>query len=349
MRGHLPILIALGAITESLPAQSHQASLPPSPLQVDRPDYTAVCIEGSGIPCRYRFTLVASYENETADTLYLDRCTPRNHGPMYGIEAVDDTADAAYDPAWGCVGGVSPIVIAPHTTRVDTLRIEGPNQFDGHTHAPMGKLEGAFRLLYDVGSCRPGRTTCQLRSVPQRSGTFRVHAVGSVTTGQLPQPRCAVRGPHSWLASRPSPLDSTIVDVGGRLVKICYSRPSLHGRSVDSLVPRGRAWRVGANEPTTLTLSATLRVGGAVLVPGRYVILAVPDTAEWRLVFNTTPDTEATKMFNSLEEIAIGLGRVERNTEWTEQFTIGTASVGTSLLLEWGYWRIRVPLDTVPS
>jgi hypothetical protein len=94
---------------------------------------------------------------------------------MYGVEVVDDTAEAAYDYVWACVGGVSPIVIPPHTTRVDTLRMEGPNTFDGKTHAPTGKLEGEFRLLYDMSSCLTGRTKCQLSPTRQRSGPFRVH------------------------------------------------------------------------------------------------------------------------------------------------------------------------------
>jgi len=147
----------------------------PSPLHVDKADYTATCIEKVGNTCSYGFTLVARYENQTAETLYVSRCHPRDPTPQYGVETIEDTADAAYDPVWACAGHDSPIVIGPHTARRDTLRIEGANAFDGKTNAPMGRFEGEFRLLYNVSSCWPGRTKCQLLPAWQRSGTFRVH------------------------------------------------------------------------------------------------------------------------------------------------------------------------------
>jgi hypothetical protein len=150
----------------------------PSPLHLDHAEYTATCIERPGNTCSYGFTLVARYENRTADTLYVSRCYPSDPTPVYGVETIEDTAeDAAYDPVWACVGHDFPIVIAPHAARVDTLRIEGPNSYDGKTNAPMGRFDGEFRLLYQVSSCWAGRTKCQLLPEWQRSGTFRVHLV----------------------------------------------------------------------------------------------------------------------------------------------------------------------------
>jgi len=157
---------------------------------------------------------------------------------------------------------------------------------------------------------------------------------------------CHVRGSQQWLATRPSPLDSAVVTIGEARAKICYSRPSARGRSVDSLVPSGRAWRLGANEPSTIMLTDSLDIGGAVLPQGRYVILAVPGPERWMLVFHTTPDTEPAKMFRSLRTVATGTGRVERVGEPLEQFGIRAEadSAGPVLLLEWGTWRVRVPV-----
>ena len=158
---------------------------------------------------------------------------------------------------------------------------------------------------------------------------------------------CHVRGSQQWLATRPSPLDSVALTVGGASAKICYSRPSARGRSVDSLVPPGPAWRMGANEPTTITLTDTLKVGGALLGAGRYVILGVPGVARWTLVFYTTPDTEPAKMFQNLKQVAAGTGEVEHLAQPVEQFTIRRESDSTrsDLLLEWGTWRVRVPIQ----
>lgn len=146
----------------------------PSP-QVDRTEYTASYVRGEGQGSTYGFTIIARYENTTADTLYLPRCLPRDRTPEYGVEVVDDTTeDSGYDAVWACVGHDFPIVVAPHATRVDTLRIEGPNVFDGKTNAPMGRLEGEFRLIYTVSAkCR--EPPCRTRPEERRSPVFRVH------------------------------------------------------------------------------------------------------------------------------------------------------------------------------
>lgn len=146
----------------------------PSPL-LDRTEYTATYVRGEGQGSTYGFTIIARYENTTADTLYLPRCRPRDRTPEYGVEAIDDTTkESAYDGVWLCVGHDSPIVVAPHTARVDTLRIEGPNSFDGKTNEPLGTLEGEFRLIYTVSTkCR--EPLCRTRSEERRSPAFRVH------------------------------------------------------------------------------------------------------------------------------------------------------------------------------
>ena len=194
-----------------------------------------------------------------------------------------------------------------------------------------------------------------MRSV--RAATVAVHLAAPLVVpapapapAQQPAPACDVRGSHRWLSSRPSPLDSATVAVRGVIAKVCYSRPSARGRPVDSLVAPGQAWRTGANEPTTITLTGTLNVGGAALEPGRYVMLTVPQAEQWILVFHTTPETEPAEMFASLKQVAQGVGRVERLERPVEQFTIRPAPDGTEMafLLEWGERRVRVPVRVVP-
>lgn len=163
-------------------------------------------------------------------------------------------------------------------------------------------------------------------------------------------PPCGMRGAERWQSTRPSPLDSVTIVVQERLVTICYSRPSARGRSVDSLIPFGRAWRTGANEPTTLTLMGKWSVGGAVLDAGRYVLLTVPGPDQWRLVFNTSPETEPTKVFQTLRQVALGTGQVEPLSSPIDQFTIRAVSdrEASAFLFEWGTRRIRVAVRPEP-
>ena len=87
-------------------------------------------------------------------------------------------------------------------------------------------------------------------------------------------------------------------------------------------------------------------MGGAALAPGRYVILTLPDTGQWVLAFNTTPDSEPGRMFSSLTQVALGAGPVEHLAAPVERFTIRTASDGTrpAFILEWGDRRVRIPV-----
>ena len=135
-------------------------------------------MKGKGEACSYGFTLIARYENRSADSLYLDRCGPGDRTPMFGVEAVtDSTQDAAYDRVWACTGHDFPIVVAPHAVRLDTLQIEGPNEYDGKTNAPLGVFEGEFRLIYTVGPCWLGRPKCGRVPAQQRSQAFHVRLV----------------------------------------------------------------------------------------------------------------------------------------------------------------------------
>jgi hypothetical protein len=175
----IPFHLRVAATALAFPLALRESSLvaqEPSPLHVDQTDYQAICIEGKGEDCSYGFTLIARFENQTADTIYVSRCRPRDRTPKYGVDAIDDTTEyAAYAKFWACVGHNFPIVIAPRASRVDTLRLDGPQAFDGRANAPIGKFEGKFQLTYWVRRCRLVQPTCQ--PVLQRSEAFRVHLV----------------------------------------------------------------------------------------------------------------------------------------------------------------------------
>ncbi|OLE57098.1 MAG: hypothetical protein AUI36_14990 [Cyanobacteria bacterium 13_1_40CM_2_61_4] len=143
-------------------------TLMPTPLLTDDTAYVAFP-SGVGQDRRYGFTVVAHYENRTTAPLYLDRCSSNSPSPIYGVQVVDGAGTAAYDPIWACGAG-SPILVEAGATRSDTLRIAGPNMWDG-TGAPVGTLEGEFRLYYEVRTCA---NDVQCRSSVAPSNPFRV-------------------------------------------------------------------------------------------------------------------------------------------------------------------------------
>lgn len=160
-------------------------------------------------------------------------------------------------------------------------------------------------------------------------------------------PGCGVRGGHAWLSSRASPLDSTVISVEGRSVKVCYSRPGTRGRPVyDSLAPFGKVWRTGANEPTLLFVTRPLEVAGVRLDAGRYLLLTIPNAERWIVLFNRATGTDPAEMFQTMTEYGRGSAVTEPLTEPVEQFTIRSETRGgeVDLLFEWGGLRARLPV-----
>ena len=70
------------------------------------------------------------------------------------------------------------------------------------------------------------------------------------------------------------------------MIRIDYGQPSLRGRQLntDSLVPFDKAWRLGANNATTLTTDVDVVIGGVTVPKGSYVLQAMPGRSVWKLL-----------------------------------------------------------------
>ncbi|HKK08985.1 MAG TPA: DUF2911 domain-containing protein, partial [Gemmatimonadota bacterium] len=120
-------------------------------------------------------------------------------------------------------------------------------------------------------------------------------------------PGCRFQAPDEELAGRASPPDSAWVELGGATAKICYSAPSMRGRKVvGGLVPFGQPWRLGANEPTTLHLPFSARLGDVRLDPGSYSLYAIPGPSEWTLVVNGDTDRWGIPIDDEVRQADVG-------------------------------------------
>lgn len=92
-------------------------------------------------------------------------------------------------------------------------------------------------------------------------------------------------------------------------IKIDYGQPHARGRQVAGALPDdiGKAWRMGANAPTTLTTDVDLVIGGATVPKGSYVLYAVTTPGAWKLAVNKDTRGEAMTPDESTDVARIAL------------------------------------------
>ena len=179
-------------------------------------------------------------------------------------------------------------------------------------------------------------------------------AVASVN-GTFASPACWIRGDRADLDTRISRLDSVITTLGSDTLVVCYSRPRMLGRPImGRVVPFGEPWRLGANEATTLTVSAPVLFGDIRLAAGSYSLYAVPEQREWRVIVNRAGRRWGIPINDTVKAQDIGSvsAAVEAITPPVEELRIQFERDGSDavdLVIEWERTRVRVPIRRAPS
>jgi len=200
-----------------------------------------------------------------------------------------------------------------------------------------------------------------LTGITMAAGMALIH--GAPASAQVDM-SCIVRTDIVPLEGRASPLDSLTFRVTGQEVKICYGRPSARGRTMIGspgiegavarmgVVPFGKIWRTGANEPTLLRTPVVLVIAGVRVPAGTYSIYTVPDEAEWEIIVNRSYSQWGMESYYTDEVRAqeVGRGKVasERTDSHVETFTIRAEDLSdgnVQVILEWERTRVRVPIS----
>jgi hypothetical protein len=71
-------------------------------------------------------------------------------------------------------------------------------------------------------------------------------------------------------------------------IAVDYGSPSVKGRAIwGELEPYGKIWRAGANENTTISFDADVKINGDALAAGKYGFFIIPnENGEWVAIFN---------------------------------------------------------------
>lgn len=201
-------------------------------------------------------------------------------------------------------------------------------------------------LVLGMLACGNGAEQAEMEAMggPEAGDTAAAVSLARAELACQPSERMDVVG-------RPSPYDSTTVDLGPGAVKVCYGRPALKGRTMigGEAVPYGQLWRTGANEPTTLHLDVPATIAGLRVEPGSYSLYTVPrEGDEWTLVLNRSTSQWGHESQYTPEVEAQEVGRAPVPAEPldspVETLTIRPMDDGSGLLLEWQNTRVRIPI-----
>jgi hypothetical protein len=173
-------------------------------------------------------------------------------------------------------------------------------------------------------------------------------ALPAALAAQAPPGACTHTGTAADLAKRPSPLDSVELKVDGGAIKVCYGRPSARGRTMlGGNNPFGEPWRLGANEPTRITLPFAAEVAGVHVGPGTYSLYVVPQATSWEVHVNKDVNRWGIPINAQVRAQDVGTGTVPVDSlaQHVEQLTMSlVAGPPTELVVEWEKTRVRIPI-----
>ncbi len=165
-----------------------------------------------------------------------------------------------------------------------------------------------------------------------------------------------------WLPSyqpRVSPIRSATTSLGTVRIKVCYGAPESRGRRMlgGSLVPFGRLWRTGANEPTTLRLGGSIVLGGITIGAGKVSLYTIPGPETWELIINRSTSQWGLESEYVPSVAAQEIGRVVLPSQTTEApaeeqlrfaFEPGAKPHEAVLVMAWETTRLRIPVRLPP-
>jgi hypothetical protein len=143
-----------------------------------------------------------------------------------------------------------------------------------------------------------------------------------------------------------SPLDVSIARESRNAApigKIYYSRPKLDGRSLETLAPTGKVWRLGANEGTELVLNQDLTLSGKKISKGTYTLFAIPNATSWTIIVNADKDVWGAYSYNESKDVVRFEVPVKELTDAVESFSIDFNYKDSAIYMAWGKVQVAIP------
>ncbi len=138
--------------------------------------------------------------------------------------------------------------------------------------------------------------------------------------------------------------------IGTTDVEIEYSRPNKNDRPIfGGLVPYGKLWRTGANAPTKIKFSDTVKLGDKEIPAGEYVLFTIPTANEWTVIISKDAKVQSAADYKEENDAARLTVKPTTIGAPVETFTIGFTDVkgsSATLHMDWDTTRVPVKLTT---
>lgn len=143
-----------------------------------------------------------------------------------------------------------------------------------------------------------------------------------------------------------SPPSSAEATVNGVTVKIDYHSPKVKGRTIwGGLVPYDKVWRTGANNATTIEVSADVKIGKNKLPKGKYALFTIPQKGDtWKVVINKEAEQWGAYNYKETEDVFRFDVGVERTIDLSESMKFDVNDDGT-VVFNWEYKSFSFKID----
>lgn len=146
-----------------------------------------------------------------------------------------------------------------------------------------------------------------------------------------------------------SPQEIAVENASG--AKVVYCSPGVKGRAIfGGLVPYGKVWRTGANEPTTFESPVDLIFGTDTLKAGFYTFWTIPNEDNWQLIWNSGyypwgVSWGGTASRKPEKDVLVLDVLPQQIDELQERFAIGFDENPNQFWLKWEYTMVRLPFE----
>lgn len=151
----------------------------------------------------------------------------------------------------------------------------------------------------------------------------------------------------------PSPADIAYLRENGRrstaVAKVIYGRPQKKGRTMlGGTEAFGKVWRLGANETTEIKLFRDVTFGDKVVKAGTYSLYAIPNAAEWTIIFNSKLDTWGAYEYEESKDVVrfnVSVGKADAEVEALAISFDDPAGTGkATMYIGWETTLVKIPV-----